>query len=71
MVGSEGSISITLLAVSLIACQNNKSNNNQDAKILQLEEEISQPSKEKVIEAVKEEAAKVETKDDKSINEKK
>ena len=45
--------SITLLAVSLIACQNNKSNNNQDAKILQLEEEISQPLKEKVIEQQK------------------
>ena len=45
--------SITLLAVSLITCQNNKSNNNQNAKILQLEEEVSQPSKEKVIEQQK------------------
>ena len=46
-------ISVTLLAVSLIACQNNKSNNNQDAKILQLEEEISQLSKDKVIQQQK------------------
>jgi hypothetical protein len=46
-------ISITLLAVSLIACQNNKSSNKQDEKILQLDQKISQISKEKVIEQQK------------------
>tara|TARA_B110000037_G_scaffold70565_1_gene85227 strand:- start:982 stop:1299 length:318 start_codon:yes stop_codon:yes gene_type:complete len=46
-------ISIILLAVSLIACQTNKSKNDQEAKTLQLEEKISQPSTEKVIEQQK------------------
>ena len=46
-------ISIILLAVSLIACQTNKSKNDQEAKTLQLEEKIGQPSTEKVIEQQK------------------
>ena len=46
-------ILIILLAVSLIAYQNNKSKNDHDPKILQLEEKISQLSTDKVIEQQK------------------